>query len=59
MTYLGQLKELLTITKSPWLFDHLCFTYVHEYHFPDLLPLPYTEESVKHVVERIELYGIC
>lgn len=54
MAYLKQLKELLTLTKAPWLSDHLCFTHVHDYHFPDLLPLPYTEESIEHVVERIK-----
>lgn len=55
MHYLQQLKDLLILTKAPWLSDHLCFTNVHDYHFPDLLPLPYTEESIKHVVERINI----
>ncbi len=53
MDYLNALKKLLKITKSPWLSDHLCFTSIHNHHFPDLLPLPYNEESVQHVTERI------
>lgn len=55
MGYLQRLKNLARKTQSPWLSDHLCFTEVHGKHFPDLLPLPYTEESIAHVANRIRI----
>jgi uncharacterized protein len=33
----------------------LCWTGVHGQNIHDLLPLPYTEETVKHVVERVNI----
>jgi uncharacterized protein (UPF0276 family) len=50
--YLGQLKALLQRTGSPWVSDHLCWTGAHGVNLHDLLPLPYTEEAVKHVAAR-------
>jgi uncharacterized protein len=50
--YLGKLKVLLKKTGSPWVSDHLCWTGAHGKNLHDLLPLPYTEEAVKHVARR-------
>lgn len=50
--YLRRLKALLAETRSPWLSDHLCWTGAGGVNLHDLLPLPYTEEAVKHVAER-------
>lgn len=50
--YLRKLKALLQQTKSPWVSDHLCWTGAHGVNLHDLLPLPYTEEAVKHVAAR-------
>jgi uncharacterized protein len=50
--YLGKLKALLQQTKSPWVSDHLCWTGAHGVNLHDLLPLPYTDEAVKHVAAR-------
>ena len=50
--YLKKLKALTRLTKTPWLSDHLCWGRLPGAHFHDLLPLPYTEEVIKHVVER-------
>jgi hypothetical protein len=50
--YLSKLKALLQQTKSPWVSDHLCWTGAHGVNLHDLLPLPYTEEAVKHVAAR-------
>jgi uncharacterized protein (UPF0276 family) len=36
-----------------WVSDHLCWTGVNGVNLHDLLPLPYTEETIRHVVERI------
>jgi uncharacterized protein (UPF0276 family) len=50
--YLGRLGALLRRTGSPWVTDHLCWTGSHGRDLHDLLPLPYTEATVKHVAER-------
>ena len=53
--YLKKLKALTRITKTPWLSDHLCWGRLPGAHFHDLLPLPYTQEVVDHVVERARI----
>jgi hypothetical protein len=50
--YLGKLKALVRRTGSPWVSDHLCWTGSHGVNLHDLLPLPYTAATVKHVAER-------
>src|SRR5436190_6877713 len=51
--YLAALKELARTTKAHWVSDHLCWTGVARRNIHDLLPLPYTEECLRHVVARI------
>ena len=34
--------------------DHLCFTGAHSKNTHDLLPIPYTEESLNHIVDKIK-----
>jgi uncharacterized protein len=53
MDYLGQLKALAKRTNPKWISDHLCWTGVHGHNIHDLLPVPYTEEALQHVVDRI------
>jgi uncharacterized protein (UPF0276 family) len=36
--------------------EHLCWGANAGVHFNDLLPLPYTEESLRHVAERIRRF---
>ena len=36
-----------------WISDHLCWTGVHGVNLHDLLPIPYTEEALDHVVDRV------
>jgi uncharacterized protein (UPF0276 family) len=50
--YLRRLKALLARVGSPWVSDHLCWTGAHGVNLHDLLPLPYTEEAVRHVAAR-------
>lgn len=50
--YLRRLKDLVRTTGTPWVSDHLCWTSAGGTHLHDLLPLPYTEEALRHVVER-------
>ena len=53
MNYLKQVKELADRTKAHWISDHLCFTGLDGINAHDLLPLPYTEETVKFVSKKI------
>jgi len=52
--YLAKVKALGEKTGARWLSDHLCWTGVNNKNTHDLLPLPYTEEILTHVVERIK-----
>lgn len=50
--YLKRLKELVKKTGTPWLSDHLCWSGSDCLNLHDLLPLPYTEETVRYVAQR-------
>jgi hypothetical protein len=52
-SYLADLKNLARRVKPKWISDHLCWTGVHGVNLHDLLPIPYTEESLAHVTARI------
>jgi len=54
MKYLAQVKELAERTQARWVSDHMCFTGVDGVNAHDLLPLPCTEEAVKHVSNKIK-----
>jgi uncharacterized protein len=51
--YLTQVKALAARVEPAWVSDHLCWTGVNRTNLHDLLPLPYTEEALRHVVERV------
>jgi hypothetical protein len=51
--YLGELRALRDRTRARWVSDHLCFTGVAGKNTHDLLPIPYTEESLRHVARRV------
>jgi hypothetical protein len=53
MDYLGRLRELAAHIEPEWVSDHLCWTGVHGINLHDLLPIPYTEEALDHVCERV------
>ncbi|RME39781.1 MAG: DUF692 domain-containing protein [Planctomycetota bacterium] len=53
--HLARLKAFCRDVKSPWFSDHLCFTMVDHVNLNDLIPLPFTEETVRHVVERVRI----
>lgn len=52
-TYLAWLKALADEVKPLWVSDHLCWTGVNGLNSHDLLPVPLTEESLKHICTRI------
>lgn len=51
--YLQKLKGLLNEINPAWVSDHLCWTGMAYKNTHDLLPVPYTEEALKHIVQRI------
>lgn len=53
--YLTKLKKLIRWVNPLWISDHLCWTGVAHKNTHDLLPVPYTKEALKHIVERIRL----
>ncbi|OGT36459.1 MAG: hypothetical protein A3F11_11755 [Gammaproteobacteria bacterium RIFCSPHIGHO2_12_FULL_37_14] len=53
-TYLESVKQLANRIQPKWISDHLCWTGVQGKNMHDLLPLPYTEETINHVVDRIQ-----
>lgn len=53
MDYLKALKKLSNDIQPKWISDHICWTSIHGVNSHDLLPLPYTEETVNHVAQRV------
>jgi uncharacterized protein (UPF0276 family) len=53
--YLDKLKRLAARVKARWISDHLCWTGVAGINTHDLLPIPFTETSLRHVVNRIHI----
>ncbi len=51
--YLDELAALAGRIEPAWVSDHLCWTGVGGHNSHDLLPLPYTEEALDHVVSRV------
>jgi uncharacterized protein (UPF0276 family) len=51
--YLRELKALRDRLGARWVSDHLCWTGIAGKNTHDLLPLPYNEESLAHVVRRV------
>lgn len=52
--YLTSLKQLIERIEPIWISDHLCWTGIKQINLHDLMPLPYTEEALHHVVERVD-----
>ena len=53
--YLRKLKALADAVRAAWVSDHVCWTGVLGRNTHDLLPLPLTEESLQHVIERVRI----
>jgi uncharacterized protein (UPF0276 family) len=53
LDYLRKLKALAERTRARWISDHLCWTGVVGRNTHDLLPLPYDEPTLRHVVGRV------
>lgn len=53
LEYLGKVKDLARRTGALWVSDHVCWTGVAGRNTHDLLPVPYTEEVLRHMAARI------
>lgn len=51
--YLNELKQLADRVNPAWVSDHLCWSRGNAHQLHDLLPLPYTEESLAYVAARV------
>lgn len=52
-TFLKKIKSFLAETKAVLYSEHLSYTKCDNAHLYDLLPIPFTEDAVKHVAKRI------
>ncbi|MBI3863557.1 MAG: DUF692 domain-containing protein [Planctomycetia bacterium] len=55
LEYLAKLAALAEQTGARWVSDHLCWTGVAGRNTHDLLPIPFNEETLAHVVERLRV----
>ncbi len=53
-SYLQELRRLAARFQPRWVSDHLCWTGVDGRNLHDLIPLPYTEEAIRHVSRRVK-----
>ncbi len=51
--YLARLARLASGVRARWVSDHLCWTGMQGATAHDLLPIPYDEATLAHVVERV------
>jgi uncharacterized protein (UPF0276 family) len=51
--HLTKLKALAKRAGAHWVSDHLCWTGVMGRNTHDLLPMPYTEEALRHTARRV------
>ena len=51
--YLRDLRSLAERVQPGWVSDHLCWTGVAGRNLHDLLPLPLTETTLRHVADRV------
>ena len=51
--YLRDLRALAARIQPLWVSDHLCWGGFGGVHMHDLLPMPYTDEALRHVTARV------
>ena len=51
--FLAKIKALAKRVRAVWVSDHVCWTGVAGRNLHDLLPMPYSEEALKHMVKKI------
>ena len=53
--YLKKLKDLAKRINARWISDHLCWCGISGMNTHDLLPMPYTNEALRHTIERVKI----
>jgi len=53
--FLAKLRSLAARVRAVWMGDHICWTGVAGLNGHDLYPVPYTEGSLRHLVERVRI----
>lgn len=53
-THLARIRELVQRFQPGLVSEHLAWTSFGGRHFSDLLPLPYTQEALRHVARRVD-----
>jgi uncharacterized protein (UPF0276 family) len=51
---LAKIKNLAQGMKARWITDHISYSSVSGFQLLELLPLPFNERAIRHVVERIK-----
>lgn len=51
--YLRDVKALAARIEPAWISDHLCWTGIDGINLHDLMPLPFTQEALRHVISRV------
>lgn len=54
IAYLNKLKTLANAIDACWISDHVCWTGIASRNTHDLLPIPFTEETLTHLIDRIQ-----
>ena len=55
LDYLRTLKALANRIEPMWISDHLAWTGIEGVNLHDLLPIPYTQEALNHIAEKIRI----
>ncbi|WP_300302278.1 DUF692 domain-containing protein [Ferrovibrio sp.] len=53
MEYLAQVKRLAARVRPQWISDHLCWSRHNGVQLHDLLPIPFNEDTLRHVAARV------
>lgn len=51
--YISAIRSLAVDLECQWISEHAAFVSLNQQHYHDLLPLPYTEEALIHLSDRI------
>lgn len=52
--YLKRLKELVDLVQPTLVSDHLCWTGINGQNLHDLLPIPYTQEALQIIIDKVD-----
>lgn len=52
--YLHALKKLAEWLEPSWISDHICWTGINNVNTHDLLPVPYTQDALDNMIEKVQ-----